>query len=116
MYRVQRSCLFICIALGSPCVQCWAEQASFARSFEVGQRWTYKHTGPRIGALEPETIDGERIRQVVSGPTETGEQRWVIEERYSNSETGNARLFVNTDGLITAVEFSDRTGKWGKYD
>ena len=40
-----------------------------ASGLELGQRWQYKHEGPRPGSIEPNVIDGERIIWVVGqGP------------------------------------------------
>jgi len=79
--------------------------------FEVGQRWVYEHEGPRPGSMEPNAIDGQRIRQVVAVTEEQGQQRWIIEERFTNDQTATSLLHVNHERFLTAFEIANEKGE-----
>ncbi|HSW02886.1 MAG TPA: hypothetical protein VLI39_22180 [Sedimentisphaerales bacterium] len=85
---------------------------------DVGQRWLYRHEGPRPGSVEPNAIDGERILWVLARmDSQSGELR-VVEERFTRDEQAIARFLVRTDGLLEAVEIANDKGETGRlrYD
>ena len=63
--------------------------------FEVGQRWRYRHEGPRPGNVEPNVIDGERILWVLSATEGSGDNaircRGTIYERREGHRTALRR-------------------------
>ena len=67
--------ILLCVTLAGALSAALAEQVPF----EAGQQWTYRHAGPRPGAVEPTAIDGERVTQVVGNDPNRG--LWFIEER-----------------------------------
>jgi hypothetical protein len=88
----------------------WAGQPS-KQGFEVGQRWTYQHEGPRPGSAEPNAIDGERILHVISVVEEEAGRRWVIEERFTNSKDAIVRFYVDEERLLTTIEIENEKGE-----
>jgi len=98
------------IVVGLFCVTTWASPASKA-VFEIGQRWQYRHEGPRPGSIEPNAIDGERILLVVSSVEEEGRAEWVIEERFTKDRKVIGRLYVDGDGLLKAIEIQNEKGE-----
>ena len=95
--------------VGSSCTEAWAGRIA-KEGFEVGQRWTYRHEGPRPGSAEPNAIDGERILHVISVVEEQGGKQWIIEERFTNSKDV-VRLYVNEERLLTAIEIENEKGE-----
>jgi len=95
----------------------WAGQDT-KDPFEVGQRWAYKHEGPRPGSIEPNDIDGERIMHVIGVVEEPEGKNWIIEERFTKDEKALGRLYVNSERLITAMEIENKKGEAAKlqYD
>ena len=79
--------------------------------FEVGQRWAYKHEGPRPGSIEPNDIDGERIIHVIGVVEEPEGKQWIIEDRFTNDPKAIGRLYVNSERLITAIEIENKKGE-----
>ncbi len=79
--------------------------------YEVGQFWEYSHEGPRPGAIEPRAINGRRIVRVIETVGAGAEQRWVIEERFTNDPKSVLRLQVRADGMLAAVVIEDENGK-----
>ena len=71
-------------------------------SFELGQRWTYEHQGPRPGSTEPNAVDGQRILQVVAAGAEPG--NWVLRERYTGEPNVVGRLFVREQAGLLGFE------------
>lgn len=86
--------------------------------FEVGQRWEYRHEGPRPGSIEPNDIDGERIIHVVGVVEEPEGKQWIIEERFTKDEKAIGRLYINEERLLTAIEIKNDKGEAAKlrYD
>lgn len=96
--------------LGLLCVVASAG-ASAGGVFEVGQRWEYRHEGPRPGSMEPEVIDGRRVMHVISAVEGPGQTRWVIEERFTRDEEVIGRFHVNEKRLLTAIEIENEKGQ-----
>jgi hypothetical protein len=82
-----------------------------AGTYELGQRWVYRHEGPRPGSVEPNAIDGQRILHVISSVEEQGETTWVIEERFTNSREVVGRLYVNEARLLTTLDLENDKGE-----
>jgi hypothetical protein len=107
-----RLVILLSVLVGSSCTPAWARRIA-NEGFEVGQRWTYRHEGPRPGSAEPNAIDGERILHVISVVEEQDGKQWVIEERFTNSK-GVVRLYVNEERLLTAVAIENEKGEVAK--
>jgi len=72
-----------------------------AATYEVGQRWVYRHEGPRPGSIDPNTIDGQRIILVISAEQKEGVNHWVLQERYTADTGVVGRLQVSdAEGLM----------------
>lgn len=69
--------------------------------YRVGQYWEYNLKGPRPGAVEPNAIDGQRIVQVLGNVANDANERWVIEERFTNDPDVIGRLHVGSDRMQT---------------
>lgn len=79
--------------------------------YEVGQRWVYEHQGPRPGSMEPNAIDGQRILHVVGVVGQADAERWVIEERFTNSTAVIGRLHVNAARMLTGFDIVNDKGE-----
>ena len=98
------------LLLGLFCgLACGAQGA--AAKFEVGQRWVYRHEGPRPGSVEPNVIDGQRILHVISRVEEQDETTWVIEETFTNSMEVIGRLYVDEARRLTALDIENDKGE-----
>lgn len=115
--RLSARMLVMSTLAGLFCAVTWAGQAA-KDPFEVGQRWKYRHEGPRPGSMEPNAIDGERILHVISVVEEQEGKQWVIEERFTKGEDVIGRLHVNEERLLTAIEIENEKGEVAKlrYD
>jgi hypothetical protein len=71
--------------------------------FEVGRYWEYTHQGPRPGSIEPKSIGGQRVQQVIESVGSDVEHRWIIEERFTQDPNIIARLQVRKDRVLTAI-------------
>jgi hypothetical protein len=78
--------------------------------YEVGRYWEYAHQGPRPGA-EPKAIDGRRILHVLQILDAGPEQRWVIEDRFTNDPNIVGRLQVRGDRMLTAIVIENEKGE-----
>jgi hypothetical protein len=99
--------------VGLLCVIAWARQDA-KEPFEVGQRWEYRHEGPRPGGIDPNDIDGERIMHVIGVIEEPQGKQWIIEERFTKDEKAIGRLYVNKERLLMAIEIENQKGEVAK--
>ena len=79
--------------------------------YAVGRYWEYSHEGPRPGAAEPHAIDGQRILHVLETVGAGAEQRWVIEDRFTNDPNIVGRLHVRGDRMLTAMVIENEKGE-----
>jgi len=80
-----------------------AAAAGVDAPYKIGQYWEYAHEGPRPGAVEPKSIDGRRIVQVVGNVAADANERWVIEDRFANDPNVIGRLHIGSDRMLTAA-------------
>ncbi len=85
--------------------------AGAAEQFQVGQRWVFEHKGPRPGSMEPDAIDGQRIRQVLSTALEQDKPTWVIEEGFTNDPNATSLLYVDHERQLTAFDVENDQGQ-----
>jgi len=86
-----------------------------AEQFEVGQRWVFEHKGPRPGSMEPDAIDGQRIRQVLSTAQVQGQPTWVVEEGFTNDPNATSLLYVDHERKLTAFDVENDQGQTVKF-
>lgn len=109
--------VILSVLVGLLCHTGWAGQDA-KEPFEVGQRWEYRHEGPRPGSFEPNDIDGERIIHVIGVVEEPEGKQWIIEDRFTGDEKATGQLYVNQKRQLTAIEFKNEKGEKAKlkYD
>jgi hypothetical protein len=86
-------------------------QSGMPEDLEVGQRWEYRHEGPRPGDVEPNAIDGQRILRVISTADGPSGRQWIIEERFTNSPQVIGRSHVNANHFLTKTEIENNKGE-----
>lgn len=101
-----RPIVILSVLVGLLSLTGWAGQDA-KEPFEVGQRWEYKHEGPRPGSFEPNDIDGERIIHVIGAIEEPEGKQWIIEDRFTGDEKATGRIYVNQERLLTTIEFEN---------
>ncbi len=95
---LQAISIVLCIA--------WTAAADAEAPFEVGQQWTYAHSGPRLGSTEPDPVDGQRLAQVIRTDPNSG--LWIIEERYTNDPDTIGRAHVDPNRRVVAIEIEGK--------
>jgi len=105
-WRLSARVVWMSIPIGLFCAVMRAGQVA-KEPFEVGQRWEYRHEGPRPGSMEPNAIDGERIMHVIAVVEKPEGKQWIIEERFTKGENVVGRLHVNKERLVTAIEIEN---------
>lgn len=75
------------------------------QTFQVGEKWVYKHEGPRPGGMSQESIDGDRTREVISVEGSGENKRWVIKETFGEYDDRPSRAYVDSKRLVTKREF-----------
>jgi hypothetical protein len=111
--NVKRYAMIMSVFLCLPLV-CTAQARG--PQFEVGQRWEYRHEGPRPGSVEPKPIDGCRILRVVAIRDDQEAKRWVVEDRFTNDRDVVGRLYVDESRLLTAIEIENGKGEVAKLN
>ncbi len=70
--------------------------------FQTGEKWIYKHQGPKPGSLNPKKLNGDRIRKCLSSQGNNENKRWVVEEKYPTEE--GFRYFIDRNRLVNKIE------------
>jgi hypothetical protein len=86
----------------------WAAAES---QFEVGQKWVYQHQGPRPGNMEPNAIDGQRIRQVLAVNEKQEHPWWIVQETFTNDEDATSLMVVDHERRLTGFEITGEKGE-----
>lgn len=88
-----------------------------AEPFKVGEKWVYKHDGPRPFSWNLDPVDGDWVRSVVSVKGEGDQKIWTIEERYGDS--AGQGWNVDGDRHVQSLEVGDNIISYsppGPYD
>ena len=77
--------------------------ASADDPFTVGEKWTYKHEG--IVPMRPPdfTIVGDRTREVVAVQGENENKRWLIQEKWGDTDEWAGKQFVSAEKLYDKI-------------
>ncbi len=96
------------------CVSLTAVAAEPESPFKVGEKWVYKHEGPRIQRWEllwEDQLADEHIKEVISVEEKNGEKIWVIKEHYGPTDIVQTHYYVDEDNLVGKfVTMSPQTG------
>lgn len=61
--------------------------------------------------MEPNVIDGQRIRHVLAVNEDQGHPQWVVQERFTNDEQATSLLFVDHERQLTGFEIVSDQGE-----
>lgn len=78
-----------------------------AEPLNVGETWVFKHEGARPMGPPNETIQGDRVREVVSTQGESEKKVWVIKEEWGENDNRVSYTFVNEKKMISKVEVGE---------
>ena len=68
--------------------------------FEVGEKWVYKHDGPRPWGRGQDKVDGDRVREVVSVKEQEKVKLWVVKETYGTYDERPRRVYVDGKRMV----------------
>jgi hypothetical protein len=61
--------------------------------------------------MEPNAIDGQRIRHVLAVDEEQEHPQWIVQERFTNDEKATSLLFVDHERQLTGFEIVGENGE-----
>lgn len=81
-----------------------ASQEERDASFTVGERWTYKHEGPKPWGDGSTSIRGDRTVEVLAIVGQGGQQRWIVEEKFGETDPDAMRMHIDANRCVVAQE------------
>jgi hypothetical protein len=100
----------VCLLTIVCCISLVAIASEKADPFAVGEKWVYKHDGPKPMSWNNQKIDGDMVR-VVTGTTGEGEQkRWIIKETYGTADERPTSSYIDSKKQYSKMDSgSDRS-------
>ncbi len=97
---IKRVCLLLIVCF----ISLGAIAAEKADPFAVGEKWVYKHDGPKPMSWRNEKIEGDMVR-VVTGIKGEGEQkRWIIKETYGAADERPTSSYIDSNNQYSKMD------------
>ncbi len=103
---IKKECLILIVC----CISMGAIASDKTDPFTVGEKWVYKHDGPKPMSWRNEKINGDMVR-VVTGIKGEGEQkRWIIKDTYGTADERPTSSYIDSKKQYSKMDSgSDRS-------
>jgi hypothetical protein len=78
-----------------------------AADWKVGEKWTYKHEGPRPYADPSSKVEGDRTIEVTAIEGEGDEKRYLLKNRWGTTDINPATSYIDAKNLIHKIDVQD---------
>ena len=78
-----------------------------AEQWQVGERWTYQHTGPRPYSDPPAKVEGDRTIEVTAIEGQGDEKRYLLKNRWGKTDVNSATSYIDAENLIRKIDIRD---------
>jgi hypothetical protein len=75
-----------------------------AEDWKVGQKWTYKHEGPRLFSDPSVTIKGDRTVEVTKIEGEGTAKRYLLKTVWGTEDTNPTTTYIDPNNMIHKIE------------
>ncbi len=89
----KKACLFLIVCS----ISLGAIAAEKADPFAVGEKWVYKHDGPRPMSRSSDQIEGDRIQVVTEIRGEGEKKLWIIKETYGADDERPTSYYIDVN-------------------
>ena len=76
----------------------------YAEDWKVGEKWTYKHEGPRPFADPSATIQGDRTVEVTAIKGEGADKRFLLKTLWGTENANPSTTYIDSKKLIHKVD------------
>jgi hypothetical protein len=97
MYKIK----FLSIAVTLAII---AGGTAYAEEWKVGQKWIYKHEGPRPHSNPPTTIKGDRTIEVTAIQGEGAAKQYLLKTVWGTEDASPSTSYIDPNNLIHKLE------------
>ena len=78
-----------------------------AEDWKVGEKWTYKHEGPRPFSESSTKVEGDRTTEVTAIKGEGDAKRYLLKNRWGTSDVNPSTSYIDAKNLIHKIDVQD---------
>jgi hypothetical protein len=79
----------------------------YAEDWKVGEKWTYKHEGPRPYADASATVKGDRKVEVIAIKGEEGEKRYLLKNILGSEDPNPSTSYIDSKNMLHKIEIEN---------
>ena len=76
----------------------------WAEDWQVGEKWTYKHEGPRPFSDPSAKVEGDRTTEVTAIEGQADKKRYLLKNRWGTSDINPSTSHIDTKNLIHKID------------
>ena len=79
----------------------------YAEDWKVGEKWTYKHEGPRPYANPSAMIKGDRTVEVTAIKGEGTEKRYLLKNMWGNEDPNPSTSYIDSKNMLYKLDIEN---------
>jgi hypothetical protein len=79
----------------------------YAEDWKVGEKWTYKHEGPRPYADSSATVKGDRKVEVIAIKGEDGEKQYLLKNILGSEDPNPTTSYIDSKNMLHKIEIEN---------
>lgn len=79
----------------------------YAEDWKVGEKWTYKHEGPRPYADASATVKGDRKVEVIAIKGEGGEKQYLLKNILGSEDPNPTTSYIDSKNMLHKIEIEN---------
>ena len=79
----------------------------YAEDWKVGEKWTYKHEGPRPYADASATVKGDRKVEVIAIKGEEGEKQYLLKNILGSEDPNPSTSYIDSKNMLHKIEIEN---------
>ena len=79
----------------------------YAEDWKVGEKWTYKHEGPRPFADSSATIQGDRTVEVIAIKGEGADKRFLLKTLWGTEDANPSTTYIDSKKMIHRIDIEN---------
>lgn len=76
----------------------------YAEDWKIGEKWTYKHEGPRPFADPSATIQGDRTVEIIAIKGEGADKRFHLKTLWGTEDANPTTTYIDTKKMIHKID------------
>ncbi len=77
---------------------------SYAEDWKVGEKWTYKHEGPRPYADPSAMVKGDRTVEVTAIKGEGAEKRYLLKNTWGSEDPNPSTSYIDSKNMLYKID------------